>query len=139
MGFLEDILKPPPPINVTKIVEVRDEPIPWEPGNAERWVLDLSLSSRELAALFALKGWQVQNASNNESVPGAAEIRGILVTLAESIAGGDASYNSTARFMAVRDHDFPSATELYLYIGNMSEKTTDDIDPDDLTEADIPV
>ena len=134
MKLLESLRRAVRAPRVVKVIHVTAEPEGVAPAQSGNYRFELSLNSRELAALYALKGWQVQNATNDESIPGGSEIIGILANLADSISKGEFAYNTSARLMAVRDEDFPDVTDFYLYVGNAYTTPTDDI-PDNLSEV----
>ncbi|MEV6638065.1 hypothetical protein AB0M54_45820 [Actinoplanes sp. NPDC051470] len=123
---------------VTRIVEVTPEPQPGDPRIDADHRLEMSVTGRELAALFAYKGWLVDGAKSG--VPSAEEILGIFIRLADSLNNGsDAAYNTTARLMVIKDSDFPSSTDLYLYVGHLSEPPSDDTNSANTSEVDTSV
>jgi hypothetical protein len=89
--------------------------------------LEMAVSSRELAGLYAAKGWQLMGAAAADKVPNARELLSVMLNL-QDLLEEPGDYVSMGRLMAVNDPDFPGETDFYLYVGSMDNMPTDDDD-----------
>lgn len=77
------------------------------------------LSLREIAALFALKGWQFASPELGYGIPGEDHISNLFRSLVKDIRedGRPSVMSSRGRFMAIRDANTPGSIDMYLNVG----------------------
>lgn len=102
--------------------------VPPDPDSPSvEWDIRMEVPLRLLAALFAERGWHLLMPGKGPQ-PSSYQLAEVLTEMVSHLEDTDSFYMTLARFLAIRDEDFPGAIDLYVHVGTATIKTTEEQD-----------
>ncbi|WP_200209078.1 hypothetical protein [Micromonospora coerulea] len=108
-----------PSADDTYAVEITDEP-EYMPA-VEVSGVEMAIPVRKLAALFVEQGWQLAIDGKRPKEADPDDIKAVIAGLIDTLATSpDVTYATGFRFLMLRDQDYTSDFDLYLYAGRVT-------------------
>ena len=118
------------PVKVEEIPEPMAEALATASGKE----FHMTVSTNELAAMYALKDWRIAQSAEGDRAPTARELLTLMLNLATTLEAPGQCL-SLGRIMAFSDPEFPGSTDFFLHIGHMhtdDETELEGVDVDSL-------